>query len=190
MNRCGALLGLVLVAKLLLAPLDVLADSKGQPAGEYRVKAAFLYKFLDFVGLPEKAGEEKVASLCILGKDPFGSFFEAVEGRPVGSSGRVLKVHRLARDASAQELRKCALLFVARSESESVRDVLEKVRKYPVLTVSETSGFVEAGGIINLVVRNRKVRWEVNYDAVEEAGLRLSSQILRNAVRVLRRQED
>ncbi len=176
----------LLLVYVLLLPLTVRAASADAPAQEYRVKAAFLHKFLQFVSLGGKGAGGRTAILGILGKDPFGGSFDAVDGESIPGTGRRLEVRRLGRTASDEELRRCALLFIARSEKHRVAEILEQVRGYPVLTVSETAGFVEEGGMLNLVVRDRKVRWEVNYDAVEKAGLRLNSQILRNAVRILK----
>jgi len=176
-----------MLVQMLMISHPASSDTSGSQAREYRIKAAFLHKFLQFIGPAKDLAHDDDAVLGILGKDPFGASFDAVEGEPVGAAGRTLVVRRLSADASAAELRACALLFVSRSMKGRIPEILDKLRGYPVVTVSETDGFVEAGGILNLVVRDKKIRWEVNYDAVEEAGLRLSSQILRNAVRVIRR---
>jgi hypothetical protein len=39
--------------------------------------------------------------------------------------------------------------------------------------------------MVNLVIRDRKVRWEINQTAIQRAGLRAQAQLLRNAVRVV-----
>jgi len=47
-----------------------------------------------------------------------------------------------------------------------------------VLTVGDTKGFAELGGIINFVLDNDRVRFEVNRKAAEQAGLKISSKLL------------
>jgi hypothetical protein len=41
--------------------------------------------------------------------------------------------------------------------------------------------FVERGGMIGLVMSNRRVQFEVNAEAAERAGLMLGSQLMRLA---------
>ena len=53
-----------------------------------------------------------------------------------------------------------------------------------VLTIGESPDFLREGGIINLLLVGRRVRFEVNPDAAARAGLRLSSQLLQLAVAV------
>ena len=56
--------------------------------------------------------------------------------------------------------------------------ILDSVRGRPVLTVSDGAGFAQAGGMIELFVEGGRMRFAVNLDAVEQAHVRLSSQLL------------
>jgi len=47
-------------------------------------------------------------------------------------------------------------------------------------------GFLESGGIINLLTDHDKIRFEVNMAAAQRAALRIRSRLLRLAVRVLK----
>jgi hypothetical protein len=50
-----------------------------------------------------------------------------------------------------------------------------------VLTVGESPDFLRQGGIINFVLEDGKVRFEINQDAATQADLRISSRLLRLA---------
>lgn len=52
-----------------------------------------------------------------------------------------------------------------------------------MLTVSETDHFLEAGGIINFVHEDGRVRFEINEPAAQRAGLKISPQLLALATR-------
>ena len=59
---------------------------------------------------------------------------------------------------------------------------LQDLRGPPVLTVADTAGFLDHGGIINFVLEGSKVRFEINQEAAERAGIKISSKLLRLAV--------
>jgi hypothetical protein len=57
------------------------------------------------------------------------------------------------------------------------------------MTIADTPGFVDKGGMINLVVRKQKLRWEINVDAIRISSLKVNSQIYKSAVRVVNNEE-
>ena len=71
------------------------------------------------------------------------------------------------------------------SEKKILHKILEEVRGKPILTVGDTTGFLEAGVMMNLVEVGNKIRWEINRKPAKKAGLKMSSQLLRNALRVV-----
>jgi hypothetical protein len=56
--------------------------------------------------------------------------------------------------------------------------VLHSLKGMPILTIGETPGFAKRGCIINLIVEDNKVRFEVNLDAAKQADLTVSSRLL------------
>jgi hypothetical protein len=146
-----------------------------EPKREYVIKAAFLYNFAKFTIWPAEAFKSSDApiDLCVLGKDRFGAALDRLESRSI--RGRPVRVHRLR---SLQATAFCHLLFVARSESPQLQDVLRAVAGRPVLTVADIPDFARQGGIINLTTPKERVRFEINVAQAREAGLRLSSKLL------------
>ncbi len=145
---------------------------------EYAVKAAFLYNFAKFVEWPAEAFEKDQDSLtlCILGKDPFGPALDSVSGKTV--RGKSLVIQRIDK---LQEIDNCDILFISRSKRNELAEVFAELDGSSVLTVGDIEGFAQRGGIINLITVERKVRFEVNLDAAEHAGLKISSKLLRLA---------
>lgn len=167
-----ALVLTVVAALLACLPPEALAAS----AGEYQVKAAFLYNFARFVDWPNRSGEPASVTICILGDDPFGGDINAIVGKPVGD--RKLQVRRLGSGSGAAD---CQILFVSGSESSDLGRALGAIKGRPVLTVGDTPGFAERGVVINLYVDQSKVRFEINLDAAKRARLNISSQLLKLA---------
>lgn len=151
---------------------------------EYRVKAAFLFYFVNFVQWPATAFDDAQSplSLCVLGMDPFGPALDGtVGGKRVG--GRLLAVRRLA---STEESRSCQVLFIARSEESRLRRILQGVRELPMLTVSESPDALRLGSIAMFVIEDGKVRFDISLPAARDAGLKVSSKLLGVAHRVER----
>ena len=151
---------------------------------EMEVKAAYLFNFAKFVEWPPASfsGPDAPLVLCLLGKSSLGSALMAIEGKSV--SGRELRVRR---EVKPDELRSCHMVFVSEAESRSATEWLRRAAGLPVLTVGEQDQFAANGGIIGFVPRDDRVLFEINSDAANRAGLKISSQLLRLAAAVLDR---
>jgi hypothetical protein len=144
------------------------------PSDEYRLKAAFVYRFPQFVRWPPAAVESaRTLDLCVLEPNPFGSDLEhLVNGESV--DGRPLRVRAVDGPGA---LAGCHVVF-ASARSTNTGAVLAALEAQPVLTIGETDHFSSAGGIITLKVVQRRVRFEVNTTRAQKAGLRVSAQLL------------
>ena len=176
--RVACLLAMFTISPVALAELSAQTRSPR----EYEIKAAFLYNFALFIEWPEAAFGASTSPLvlCVLGDDPFGPALDTVEGRT--AEGRTIEVRRFD---GLEDLDECHILFISSSEREWLADVVEFLGSSSVLTVGETDDFAERGGIINLTIVRNKVRFEINLEAGNRAGLRLSSQLLNLAVDII-----
>ena len=151
----------------------------GQPSNEYQIKAAFLFNFAKFVEWPPAtaAPESGPICMCILGRDPFGpALEEVIQGKTVNS--RRLQVRRTTR---VEQVRSCHVLFISDSERGRLSEALALLRDTSILTVGEMERFVQHGGMIHFLMESNKVRFEINRDAAERAGLKISSKLLQLA---------
>lgn len=170
--------GLVISAVLLASSAEAHAQTTTDASA---VVAAFVSRFPQFVEWPATAleGRERL-EICVWEPDPFGADLEAlIEAEEV--AGRRLAVRRIDRFDMVDG---CHALFVS-PEASYVEPLLENVGDHPVLTIGQSRRFLDLGGIINLVIIDRRVRFEVNATAAERAGLRLSSQLLGLAIDVV-----
>ena len=147
---------------------------------EYKVKAAFLFNFAKFVEWPTTAfkAENSPLAIGILGDTTLPPDLEqAVNGRTV--NGRPVVIHRSKR---IEDLLEAHVLFIFSSEQADYGQILSGLRGRGVLTVGESPEFLRQGGIIKFVLRDNKVRFEIDRAAAEREGLRISSQLLKLAV--------
>lgn len=143
---------------------------------EYQVKAAFLFNFAKFVEWPADAFASSQAPfvICVLGEDPFGPMLDAtLAGKTMGTHPVLLRRIKEHSDA-----RRCHIVFVSSSESRNFAAVVDSVRGFAVLLVGDTDGFAAAGGSIEFTLEGNHVRFLINPDAAQRAGLMLSSKLL------------
>ena len=170
---------------LIVVCFSLCVGSYAQPQRppEYEVKAAYLLNFLKFVQWPASfATAESTISICVLGRDPFGPALDRiVSGQRI--EGKSVVTRRLTRPA---DIHGCRVLFIDESENAQLGRTLATLNDTPVLTVSEIPDFVARGGIIQFVLRQDRVRFEINLMNAERIGLMVSSQLLNVASAVRR----
>jgi hypothetical protein len=151
-------------------------------APEYQVKAAFLFNFAKFVDWPEAAlARDSSVNVCVLGDDPFGPVLNrTVEGKTVHD-----RPIRVARVSDLAEVFECHVLFISGSHRRELPRLLPTLSGLSILTVGEMAGFAQSGGMIAFTTDEDRVRFEINNEAAERAGLRISSQLLKLATRVI-----
>jgi hypothetical protein len=165
---------------LLLGALPALAEAP--TAAEYQVKAAFLYNFVKFVDWPARAleGQETIV-IGVVGEGPLAPTLErTLEGKTVGA--RRIVARRVALEGGPP---KCHVLFIGSSAAAETAEILKRLAGSSVLTVGENEHFAESGGMIGFKMEADKVRFDINRDAAEQAGLRLNAQLLRLASNVI-----
>ena len=173
-NHLAQVIGQAALLFAFLCCLPVSSKADEQLVTEYQIKADFLYNFTRFVNWPDNTTQpENNFTLCVLGDDTFGESLDLLAGRNV--QGQVLNVRRL----SAQPVTdSCRVLYISQSDSYRMADILATLSGKPVLTVSDTREFARQGGMIRLKLVENKVRFDINIDAVERAGLNISSKLL------------
>ena len=74
------------------------------------------------------------------------------------------------------------ILFIAESSSGSFDEVKSKVSSTNTLLITESEGLGMKGSAINFVIRNGKLAFELNRNSVDEAGLKVSTELTRLAI--------
>ena len=143
---------------------------------ENQIKAGFLFNFTKFVEWPADVFPDATSPivLAIVGEDSFGDLLtQATAGKTV--NGRTVLVKRFKDE---QTLQACNILFVGALEEKHIARILERLKGSSVLTVGETAGFAQSGGVINFVVEANRVRLEINLDAALRARLKISAKVI------------
>lgn len=162
----------------LLCPLAYSASA--EPKREYQLKAVFLFNFSRFVEWPVEAfpNPESPLIIGVLGEDPFGPVLdETVSGERTGS--HELQVRRWQR---VEDIDTCHILFIGRSQSAGLDQILARLKDRNILTVSDADGSAQRGVMIRLVTESNRIRLQINLEAARAARLVISSKLLRPAI--------
>lgn len=153
------------------------ADDSGV---EYKIKAGYIYNFTKFISWPED--NAATFNLCLLGEDPFGALIDPIEKR--FAQGRPIKVFRLDELDNGHQ---CHILYIGTADF-SIKNPLINQGVYKTLTVSENTEFAAQGGMIGFVIRDGKIKLQINLDALKQGGLKASAKLLEVAEIIIGRQ--
>ena len=161
---------------LLAAPLAAAASLP-----EYQVKAAFVHSFGKYVIWPGAAFAAPTTPFIIgiLGTDPFDDAFAPLLQKNL--QNRPLEIRRIDKISEAGG---CQILFISRSEQRRLSALLAALKGHNTLTVSDIDGFAHEGGMIQLLLQDNQVHFEINLRAAQAAELTISSNLLKLATTI------
>jgi hypothetical protein len=152
---------------------------------EYAVKVNFLYKFGDYVSWPAGAFASETApvTVCVAGDDPFGPMLNQVlAGEHIGT--RPIAAAQMSEVPADTD---CRILYLRASKTLDVAATLKALAGKPVLTITDGMNG-DAAGVINFVMKDNRVRFEINDRAAAANGLGISSKLLSLALTVRTRE--
>jgi len=143
---------------------------------EYQIKASYLLNFTRYIDWPSRSFKSTNSPMVIgiLGQDRFGNDLRTlVQGKRV--EGHDLVVRRIE---TLEQCRDTQILFISSSEKKRIPEIVQSLKGAPVLTVGETDGFLQSGGILNFRLRNKDLFVDINRPAADKVGLRISARLL------------
>jgi hypothetical protein len=187
MRKCQTLLAVTLVLFF-----GGTTSSFAQEVEEYHIKAVFLLNLSHFVTWPAETSEiaetsetaetsataeaEKTFVIGIYGPDPFGPILDqAIVGERVHNRSITIKRYS---QLSELALRPCSLLFIHSSKLPEWEQFVQYLAGSPVLTVADSIGFPQQGGMVNLLKKGQTIQIQVNHEAVLKSGLSMSAKLL------------
>ena len=152
----------------MLAPVPVRAQS------EETLKSQFILNFARFTTWPSAAFSSPSAPLIVgfVGSPELAEAFDKIAtGKNI--NGRELKVKKFDSAAAVDE--SCQVIVAGPGALS--RAVAAKIKGKHVLLVGQDGGFLDAGGIINLIVDGGKISFEVNLSTAHAASLELDQKL-------------
>ncbi len=175
-NFFRRLSSLGLIAIILWLGVSPRVFSADASMTESQVKALCLFNFAKYVTWPTEAfsGANAPFYFGVIGQSKLAADLKNAVNHKFIDGHRI----EIVEPENEADWRKCHLVFIGAAETGRVREILDKIRTLPLLTVGESGTFAEAGGIINFVKKENKVRFEVDLNAARLARLQISSKLL------------
>jgi hypothetical protein len=146
---------------------------------EYKVKAAFIYNFSQFIEWPDTAFENNDAPfiVAVVGTNPFhGLLDRAFAGKRIGARRAVVQHFD-----SIDQVGPCQILFIPATSDDSLTQLIKKIQDRPILTIGENENLPSLGGCCRFFTEDDRIHFEINLDAAEAAHLKISSKLLKLA---------
>lgn len=155
-------------------------------ASEEAIKAAFLPKFVRYIGLPAAAQPEagQPYYLCVIGRDPFGATLDRAAASEA-IDGHAVAVRRFA-NAAAPAVAGCHAAYVAGANEQQTAETLATLRTQATLTITD-SRWSKSRGMIHFAVADGRVRFHIDDAAAGARGIAVSSRLLALAIDVKQR---
>jgi hypothetical protein len=145
-------------------------------AEEYELKAAFIYNFTKFIEWsPSNNGDE--FAIGIMGYSPAMKYLQEIAASKSVNGKKIV----IKQFYSPEEIKFCHVLFIPKQSTHNLNDILARISK-GTLTISEEDGYASLGTAINFVVVNNRLKFESNIRAIDGAGLKASSELLKLAI--------
>lgn len=145
-----------------------------------QVKAAMIYNLAKFVEWPASPADRSGTSaltVCWLGADPIARELQALTGKTIRN--RPIVVRQALRP---EEVGSCQVLVIGTTQHVELQAILDMVKGGSIFTISDIQDFAKTGGMLGFVNQGGKVRFEINLDAIIDANIKVSSQVLNLAV--------
>ncbi|MFV5690904.1 YfiR family protein [Flavobacterium sp. LT1R49] len=139
---------------------------------EYALKAAFLYRFIDYVNWKDYS-KNQAFKIAVLEQSPItASLLEMPKNKKID-----IKEYK-----NLDEISFCNILFVPYNSTIPIETILSKFSGKPVLIVTERNGYGKKGAQMNFVIVENKLKFEVNLKAINKSGIGISSFLLQHAI--------
>jgi hypothetical protein len=178
-KRYGGSAACLALAAVVLAPLCIAATVAEREVSEYEVKAAYVFYFAKFTEWPAEVlpNPNSPIMIGVIGDNSFASMLEnTVKGKTIQNHPILIQNLKMPSDLSGFHM-----IYVSSYEQQCTNQIAGILQTAPVLTVTEADKNSRSKGLINLLVEEGKIHFEVNLTAVGKTGLKISSKLLRLA---------
>ena len=142
-------------------------------AQEAKFKATFTLNFIRYIGFPEETTKGDFVIGVVRSKEIADHLREQSAGKKFGFQDVVIKEFK-----SVEEVTPCQVVFVSSyaNYSKNAAAIAQKAGKNSLI-VTEAEGATNNGAVINFVVREEKLKFEIHKANAGKAGLQISSKL-------------
>jgi hypothetical protein len=167
----------MLIVLLFLLPAIPVCKTPGL---DYRVHAMFIYHFTKYIEWPDKRNHDDF-QVCFLGETPvFSEFKKVTEGKLIDNR----KVSIQSVSPGDKLIRSSDIIYIPDTRKispDQIKAISESLAELPVLIITEKQGMLQYGSMINLLVLDEKLRFQINKTLIQSRNMKVSSELIRLA---------
>ena len=164
-------LGLCLLSMITVPCVTLAQDS-------FTLKAALTYNLAKFVKWPPQSVPKDSWTLCYFGEE-YNLGFEELKNKKL--QGKALQTKRLREVSQAAS---CQIVYIDSKSRKFLPRLFIALKNKPILTASDSSGFVDQGGMVEILSIQTNLRFKVNQGLLKQSDLKMSSNALKLALEV------
>lgn len=157
----------------LIAILCVSMIAQAQSAQVTKAKALLTLNFIRYIGWTDEARQGDFVIGVLKDKDMANQLRTQSAGKKFGFQDVVVKEYK-----NVEELEDCQVVYCSSSISfsRSSQAIMNKVGKGTLL-ISEQEGATNSGSMINFVIRDDKLKFELSKKNASYAGIQFSTKL-------------
>jgi hypothetical protein len=140
---------------------------------EHELRSAFIYNFIRFTKRSKNSGP---IELCVFGSEESLKAIRTLHGRVVNKRSISVSAPRLG-----NEIARCEVAFISSISKKHELNLLKDARGHGLLTIGDSKGFCEAGGILRLFLVDARVRFQINIDVARDEKVHFDPKMLQLA---------
>ncbi len=160
---------ILFLISVILLPLTM----KGQ--GEVsKYKSIFTLSFIRYIGWPEEAKQGDFVIGVLKDREVANWLKSLSKGKKFGYQNVVIKEFK-----SPSDITDCQVLYVSDmvNMSKYASTIIDKIGGKNTLIITEKDGATKYGGMINFVIKDNKLKFEIKKDNASKFGLPISSKL-------------
>lgn len=143
---------------------------------EFAVKAGFIYNFARYSeGNWFSSNKSQHYVICSFNPKFVLSASQTLANQKV--KNRLVEVYLVSKQGTPNGT--CNSFYLTQENNYLISKVVDNPQLRNTMLIGENNQFIQSGGHINLFITGGKVRFEVDADALTNAGIKMSSKVLR-----------
>lgn len=152
-----------------------------QDYSDNKIKAIFIEKFTKYIQWPENILSNDTVSpvvICVYGESNFYDILkDTYKNKEI--LGREIEIKQIFKVENIST--SCNILFVPQCGNKKLHEILEVTQNKPILTIADTENYAAKGILINFILIDNKIHFEINRTAVLKSGLDFDFRLIKIA---------
>ena len=172
-NNLTTLTGKVSMFKLLVLIL-ITSFSLQAYESEDELKVILIGKISKYISYKDKINDNFIITVL---KNPFGDLFTSTyQNKTIKSKPVLIKYIQNIKDLSETHI-----LYIPKLKAKELSSVLKTCHKKSIVTISDSRGFAQRGGLIQLYSVSQKLKLKINIYEAKQQNIKIEHTLLRIA---------